>query len=341
VISKLIFISWAPNCSRSDSIAVRLGGKSYMVYSPFWGSRYATVLFKYLVQAMRTAWILCRERPQVVFVMAPPVFACFPVWLYCVLTGARYVIDAHTGAFFNPLWTRVQFLQRFFSRKAVTTIVTNEHLQQLVADWGTDATIVQDVPVCFPEAKEADLPERWNITVVCSFCDDEPIEEILSAAGHLPEIQFHMTGNASRLSTSQRNAFPQNVRLTGFVDDCEYVGLLKGSDAVLALTTRDHTMQRAAYEAIYLGIPVVTSDFAVLREAFPKGAVHVRPREKEIADGIRAMLAQLERYRGEAMEMRSQKWKRWEEVEVGLRERLELVEEQPKGSVLVNGHRFS
>ncbi len=36
----LVFISWAPFCSRSDSIAARLGGRSYMVYSPEYGSRY-------------------------------------------------------------------------------------------------------------------------------------------------------------------------------------------------------------------------------------------------------------------------------------------------------------
>src|SRR5262245_50070784 len=82
---KLLFISWAENCARSDSIARRLGGKSYLVYSPFWGSRYSTILFKYSSQSVKTLRILLRERPQVVLVMTPPVVACIVVWLYSKL----------------------------------------------------------------------------------------------------------------------------------------------------------------------------------------------------------------------------------------------------------------
>ncbi len=46
---RVVFISWAPYCSRSDNIARELGGVSYMVYFPFFGSTYWTILFKYLL----------------------------------------------------------------------------------------------------------------------------------------------------------------------------------------------------------------------------------------------------------------------------------------------------
>ena len=78
----LLAISWAPFCSRSDSIARELGGKSVMIYHGFWGSSYATVAFKYLSQALATGITLLRTRPQRIIVMSPPVIACLPVWLY-------------------------------------------------------------------------------------------------------------------------------------------------------------------------------------------------------------------------------------------------------------------
>ena len=59
------------------------------------------------------------------------------------------------------------------------------------------------------------------------------------------------------------SAKPDNVRLTGFLPDSDYVGLILASDAVIALTTMDHTMQRGAYEAVYLGRPVITSNLTM------------------------------------------------------------------------------
>ena len=54
----------------------------------------------------------------------------------------------------------------------------------------------------------------------------------------------------------------------------------------MTLTTRDHTMLRGAYEAIYQGTPVIVSDWALLRESFPEGAAHVENTAKAIVRGI-------------------------------------------------------
>src|SRR5438132_1547129 len=145
----MVFISWAPFCSRSDSIAARLDGQSYMVYSPAYGSHFVTVPFKYLSQTVKTLRILFRERPAFVFVMTPPIFACLPAWLYCALTGASFVIDAHTGAFLDSRSKPLLFIHKWFSRSARMTIVTNEYMYDIVRAWNAAATIVRDVPVCF------------------------------------------------------------------------------------------------------------------------------------------------------------------------------------------------
>jgi hypothetical protein len=74
-----VYISWAPDGSRSDGIAKKLGGKSFMIYSPFWGSRYSTILFKYVSQTIKTLRILFRKKTRFAFVMTPPTVARFPV----------------------------------------------------------------------------------------------------------------------------------------------------------------------------------------------------------------------------------------------------------------------
>jgi glycosyltransferase involved in cell wall biosynthesis len=315
----MVFISWAPFCSRSDSIAFRLGGQSFMVYSPGFGSHYATVPLKYLSQTFKTLHILFRERPRVVYVMTPPVFACLPAWIYCRLTGAAFVIDAHTGAFLDPRWKPLLFVHKWFSRAARTTIVTNEYMQDMVVKWGGVATIVRDVPVCFAEPARPNLNGACNMTLVCTFTRDEPIELFFRAAARLPDIRFHVTGDYRRANSRILDAKPDNVRLTGFLPDADYVGLVLASDAVISLTTLDHTMQRGAYEAIYLGRPVITSNFDLLRRHFHKGAVHVNNTVEDVVAGVCRMCDNIVRLRAEAEELRRERLEEWGRVEAHLR----------------------
>lgn len=316
----LAFISWAPFCSRSDSIAARLGGDSFMVYSARYGSRYVTLPIKYASQTVKTLRILFRRKPATVFVMTPPVTACFPAWLYCRLTGASFIIDAHTGAFLDSRWKRVLFLHKWFSRAARTTIVTNEHMYSIVRRWNAAATIVRDVPVCFSEPVHPQLEGRSNMTLVATFTRDEPIALFFQAAALVPDVQFHVTGNYHRASERVLAGKPGNVRLTGFLPDADYVGLLLASDAVLSLTTMDHTMQRGAYEALYLGRPVITSNFDLLRRHFCKGSVHVGNTAEEIAAGVRQMRDGLARYRVEIEQLRRERLQDWNRTEAELRQ---------------------
>lgn len=316
---RVVFVSWAPYCSRSDSIAERLGGTSYMVYSGVWGSRYATILFKYSWQLIRTLWILIRVRPQAVLVMAPPVIACIPVWLYTKLTGGSYVIDAHTATFVNSPWKSLLFLQRFFSRHAAATFVTNDHFGAILRAWNCRVQIVEDVPVCFAKPEEVVLT-GCNITLVNSFTEDEPLEVFLEAARTVPEIQFHVTGDVKDADPRIFRIKPDNVRFTGYLPNGVYAGLLLASDAVMSLTKVDHTMQRGAYEAVYLGKPVITSNFGILRRAFYKGAVHVDSTVEDIVNGVREMKTNLMRYGKEVQELRAEKLARWQIVESHLRQ---------------------
>lgn len=321
-MNKLLFISWAPFCSRSDNIARELGGESFMIYHAFWGSNYATVLLKYLSQSFATLMLLLRLRPRRIFVMSPPVVACLPVWLYSKIFGAAYVIDAHTAAFSDRRWQVFEFVTRFFARHAVTSLVTNTHWQAMVQSWGARSDIITDVPVLFPEPRLVRLPAGNKIAVVCTFTFDEPVDAMFEAAALVPEVSFHFTGNWKRLPAATLARKPANVHLMGFLPDAEYASLLKQCTAVMALTTLDHTMQRGAYEAAYLARPIITSNFELLRASFPKGTVFVDATPDSIADGVRTLCADAQRYAREAVELDQDKRLTWERVRQKLQETL-------------------
>ena len=290
-----------------------------MVYSPFWGSRYSTVVFKYLSQSFKTLKALFTHRPRVVLVMTPPVVACIPTWIYTKLTRAQYIIDAHSGAFLDKRWTSILFLHKFFSRHAALTLVTSEFWAELVSSWGANTKIVSDVPVCFEEPRYTKLQGRINMIFISTFTRDEPLREFLSAARQSPDIQFYVTGRLKDANPEVLNNAPKNVVFTDFLTNADYVGLLLASDAVICLTTADHTMQRGAYEAVYLGKPVITSNFGLLRKSFPAGTIHVGNNPEEIAFGILEMKHNLERYQREVQQLRVEKLHCWDKVEKDLK----------------------
>jgi len=309
---RLTYISWAESCSRSDHTARELGGRSHMIYLPQFGSRPSTILFKYIGQWRRTARVLREERPDAVFVMTPPVFAALPAFWYAWRHGKQVVLDAHTAAFLHPRWRRLQWLQRALCRRATTTLVHNEHIAGVVRQSGAHTTLVPDVPIVYPSIERFDKPNAFTVAVVCSFNYDEPVEAILDAARLLPDVRFFLTGNPRHLATALAAALPVNVTLTGFLSVSAYGGLLQGADVVMSLTTRDHTMLRGAYEAVYQGTPVIVSDWPLLREAFDEGAIHVDNSAEQIAAGIRAVQSGMDAFRRGAEQLRARKQRRWE-----------------------------
>ncbi len=317
-VPKILFISWAPYCSRSDNIARELGGKSHMVYYESLGSNYLTVLLKYLLQTISSFILLLRERPDVVFVMSPPIIACFPALIYCKLSGKQYGIDSHTGAFLNPRWKRTMFLHKFFSKHAVTTIVTNTHLENILKEWSVPSFLMQDVRI---KQNNIDVPkfsERFNITLVNSFATDEPLDRFIEAVSEIKEAHFHITGKITNKTKHLLNGLPSNITFTDFLSDEKFFGLLKTSDIVVALTTKDHTMQRGAYEAVYMGTPVITSNWNILKENFNKGAIFVDNSVDGIKSGIYTAFEQIERLQKEVSQLKAEKMKIWEEKKVEL-----------------------
>jgi glycosyltransferase involved in cell wall biosynthesis len=327
---RVTYISWAESCSRSDHTARELGGRSHMVYLPKLGSRASTIFFKYIGQWIRTARILREERPDVVFVMTPPLVAALPAFWYASRHGKQVVLDAHTAAFLHPRWRRLQWLQRWLCRRAATTLVHNEHLADHVRRTGAHATLVPDVPVVFDAIQPFQRPAAFCVAAVCSFNADEPLAAIVEAARLLPDVRFFMTGNPRHFPAALASSLPPNLTLTGFLSVPSYGGLIAGADAVLTLTTRDHTMLRGAYEAIYQGTPVIVSDWPLLRAAFDRGTVHVDNTAPAIAEAVRRIRDDRTAYRTAAAKLREQKLTRWQLVRQDIVSRVASLDARTK-----------
>lgn len=310
---QIVYISWAPYCSRSDNTARELGGKSYMVYCEFLGSNYLTILLKYFLQMIWTLYILVKESPDTIFVMSPPVFATVPVFFYCRLFGKKYVVDSHTGAFVNPMWQNVKFLQRFFCKHAAFTIVTHKKMAQIIESWQGKSVIVPDVPIEFPNYTSPALSNDLNITFINSFSADEPLCEVLKAAKRFKNVNFHITGKLNEKSKQFIKQASSNIFFTDFLPNDKFYGLLKSSDVIIALTKLDNTMQRGAYEAIYFGKPVITSDWPILRENFPSGTFFVDNSVEGIVEGITSVTSDIKKFTDQAKTLRNKKIKRWAE----------------------------
>lgn len=231
-----------------------------------------------------------------VFVQSPPSFAPLLVAVYCRISGASFVVDAHSDAMLSPRWTRPRFLYRWMSRAAAATIVTNDSFAEAIERQGATALVVRDIPTSFQLGEPPQLPDGANIMVVSSFATDEPLAAIKEAARMVPDVQFHMTGSPDRADPSTLEDLPANLTLTGFLADEDYYALMDTCDAVMCLTTRDNTMQRGACEALSLGRPIVTSDWPLLRDYFHLGTVHVSPTAQDIASGVERILGQHDRY---------------------------------------------
>jgi glycosyltransferase involved in cell wall biosynthesis len=309
-MSDRLFVAWHPHSRRGQLFADAFDMPLYKIHAI--GRRWIHAPFKYPIQAWRTWQLLNRKCPRMVFVQNPPIFAAVVVYLYCRRHRARFIIDSHTGALLLSLWRWSLPLHGFLSRQAVTTIVTNEHLRRMVEGWGAHATIVADIPTEFPAGNPFPLDGRFTVVVINTFSPDEPVGEVLDAAAALPDVGFYVTGDPVRARRAWLEHAPSNVHFTGFLLDPDYFGLLRAAQAVLVLTTDNHTMQRGACEALSLGKPIITSNWPLLREYFNKGTIYVDNTSRGIQVAVRQMQAQQGKLAQEILDLRQERSHEWE-----------------------------
>jgi glycosyltransferase involved in cell wall biosynthesis len=282
--SRPLVVSWIRHHGRSTGLAEELGGDAVFIANGRLGRRWA-VLWRYPVQLLRTVLLLVGRRPDRLVVMAPPLPLVLLAIVWRRLTGARVVIDAHTAAVLSPRTGRPRRRFAVAARFADAVIVTLPELADCLP--GCTTVVLDDPPPSFAEVR-ADHTRRpgLEIRVVypCSWYADEPIDAVLEAAAQLPGVEVVLTGRPDRPAPAA------NVSLPGYLPAEQFLALLAGADAVLALTLREHTMQRAAYEAVAAGRPLVVSATGALTRWVDGAAPAAAPTGPDIVAAIRSVV---------------------------------------------------
>jgi glycosyltransferase involved in cell wall biosynthesis len=319
-----IFLNWVTYSSRSETIANAFNAELFYVsYLQKKGILY--VLFRYICASLHTIIALLWKRPKVVFVMNQPVFLPMLVYLMSFIVRYWYVVDSHSGLFTKKRWIWAQPLMRRVCRRSFCTIVTNDHHRAIVEQWGASVAVLGTMIVGDEGVTRRVICSRASIVVIGTFAEDEPTAEVLAAAALCPSIQFYMTGDCRVAKPEITRSRPENVEFTGFLKREDYIALVKSVDAAMILVTTDNTMQRGAYEAMSWGTPIITSDWPLLRDTFPKGSIFVRNHAQDIARGVAVFMKQKELLRTEMQNLKAEREQEWQQWVQHLSRRLEMA----------------
>lgn len=278
-----VLISWTRENGRSKDLAKALGIQLVYVFPS------GTLPIRYLKSSLST-WRILRSLPpgaSAIF-MLPPAPLAFVARFARKRDHGHNIYDLHTGFFHDPKWKWATKLCLRLMKGAIA-IVTNENLAEMCRRSGLKPIVMHDV---LYQREVTNDEVTANVVCPLSYSNDEPIGGILDAAAALPAITYVLTGRAPRHITDRA---PKNVKFTGFLEAEAYDKLLSSAGLVVALTNRPDTMQRAGYEALIRGVPVVTSQFSVLEDFFEDSALYVSVGERDLVqkidEGLRNRLA--------------------------------------------------
>lgn len=294
-MQKSIFISWLKYDGRSAVLAKGLDIPIFFLHCGprkkwFW------VPYRYLNLSIRTFFLLLREKPDTIFVEVPPTPSAIIIYVYCILFHAQFIMDMHSGSLFAP-WNKLFWLQKFLSKRALVTISHNYEVEDYLTKLNLKTIRIGYVPEDNHEIEDYPLHERFNIAIPCSFEADEPIEEMILAAKRVPEIDFYFTGNPKQKLPDYLVNRPPNCHLTGFLKSEQYNGLIKGSDVVIDLTTRDSTILMGGFEAIYFEKPFITSNWPILKRSFTSGTIHIDNSSESIYQAVMEVNKDYQKYK--------------------------------------------
>lgn len=314
-----IFLSWTVGNARTADLAKLLNLEPVFVCIA--GQRAMTAPFRWLGQGVLSVPALLSRNLSVIVLMMPP----YPALLLCrVVARIRrvpLVIDAHSAVFEDPWWKRFLPLTLKHLERSALTVVTNARHRMLLEAHNIQVVELHDPPAAFTPAGRPKA--EGHVLVPASWHRDEPLTEISHAARLLPDVSFVITGQPAPVVLNAMKPLPANVYLSGFVSDKDYASLLTDASMVCCITLNDNTMQRGGYEALAKGLPLVTSNFAPLRDYFGAAAGYAEATADSIATQIQHILEDHEAYAGRMSALREEIAVRYDDLLVTVRKVIE------------------
>ena len=313
-----IFIAWKAYQRRVDAFKEILNIRPVYIHFKWEEKTKVLKAFSYFLKIWKTFVLLVREKPALFYVQGLPTFLIYVAYMYSLMTGTKYVVDAHNAMLYWSFWCKMPFVKCALARSKVV-IVHNKFVADMAEKWRVPHTILMDRPfetnqMEFPTPQIlGKKPRRPIVVIPCSYAPDEPREEMRKATLMLPEVNFYITWFREKLSENYLRGFRENVIFTGYLPLEKFNSLLAYADAVLVLTTQIGTQPSGASEALSFQKPLVVSDLKIIRDLFPSGSIYVENNAEAIANGIAEALRQKESLAMEMASFKQTKLKMWEE----------------------------
>lgn len=304
VIYKKIWVTWESQ-RRNISLSNELGIKLFQFDVRL------NPVFRYAVSLYKTIVVFIKEKPSVIFVQNPSLILAFLAVHYGKILNIPIVVDAHNAGL-SPFdgqkkWANIIALD--IIKNATVTIVTNENLKGYVERLGGRALVFPDpIPEFSHSTVGKKLNGKINILFICTYASDEPYLEVIKAARELgKEVFIYITGKSKGKEKEFNHLLSENVILTGFISEHDYVQMLHSVDIIIDLTTREDCLVCGAYEAIAAEKPMILSDTKALRGYFYKGALYVDNTSKDLVIKINEAISSLVRLKKEVTALKTEK----------------------------------
>lgn len=310
---RLITMVWAPHEGRTAMYAKRLESPLYNIHYLLHKRPFIAPI-KYIAQALKTWYILLRERPHVIYVTNPPVFAPLCVYVYCKLSGAKFIMDTHPPALYSRRWGWTLPLQRWLAKRAHINVIDQQRFADLIESWGARAVVLTNPPKnpLLGSLQKTDDGGMFHVAVVNTFATDEPLDIILEAAQQMPKVHFHIMGDLGLAPSGVVERAPVNVTFTGYLRGDAYWNCLYNARAVMVLTTYPYSLLGGAQDGVTLDKPLILSDQPALREYFTGGTVFVENTTEGIIDGVKRVMESETALIEEVKTMAQEQNARWE-----------------------------
>jgi len=303
---KTIFISWNSYHTRSDSISRIMNIANYHI-----GKKEKNIFLSglsFISKSFKTINIIKKEKPDILIITNNAWVLPALSIILCKLTGTNLIFDTHSCGIVSNQIKYPNIFKRYFAKLADLSLVTNEKHAKIVRRWGGNAFVLPDPPLDLEENKTEcyNVSDKINICYINTYSFDEPYTKVVNAVKDLNDVILYITGNYinNKITLSKS----ENIVHTGFLKRTQYIDLLKKSDVIMVLTTREDTFQCGGNEALSLGKPLITSKTNFLTNYFKKGTVFVDPCNSEsIKDGIEKMITNLSFYEKEIKELKKEK----------------------------------
>jgi hypothetical protein len=304
-----IWITWERQ-RRNREIGKRLG---VFVYEWDYIDKIKNRLKKYIRGLLETTFLLFKVKPHIVFCQNPSIILSLFVCIIGKIFSFQVIVDTHNAGLF-PLEGRYKVLlkiSKIIQRHAFLNIVTNKALKDYVEKNGGRAFILPDPIPEFSGAIVRSFEHPFTILFICSFADDEPYENVFSAAGIIGNLyHFYVTGNYKKKSIDPK-LIPRNVTLLGYISENEYVNMIHSVDITIDLTDRENCLLCGAYESVAAEKPMVISNTEALREYFHKGAVYTGNTARDITLSIKDAQKEIVRLNREIQQLKIEKQGEW------------------------------